>query len=579
MEIIKDFRRLFGLFNKREKKNSIIMLILIAGGGIAETIGIGVILPFTTVLLDQTSVDRYPILQTITEIAWIGGYRRFIVLMCIVLVLIFVLKSLYMFFLIYVQNRFALNRQIEMSRRLFQSYIYKPYEYFFKKNTAELMRNVNGLVASIVQGMLIAGLALLTEYMIISFIVILLLIVDPISTISLMVVLGSVGALYIYVLRHKLDVAAKRQNIFGADMNKQVKEGLGSIKDIKILGREDNFLNHFEKSGRGFARVTAFYNLSHQSPRLLIETIAVSGLVILVVINALRSPDMNASLPTIALFGMAAIRIMPSMNRILGHLTSIRFNTVHFNKLYDDLKEAVELSRNAPNEVEKIKFEDNIKIENMSYRYPQAEELVLENINMTIEKGQAVGLKGESGAGKTTLVDILLGLLPPESGAVLVDDVNINSNMTGWHKSIGYVPQSISLIDDTVTANVAFGVPKEDIDIERVWESLEIANLKETVEALEQGHETKVGESGVRLSGGQKQRLGIARALYHNPEVLILDEATSSLDNESERIISEAITKIGHTKTMIIIAHRLNTLEKCDVIYEVKDKGVSLVWN
>ena len=575
MGIIKDFRRLFGLFNKREKKNSVIMLILIAGGGIAETIGIGVILPFTTILLDQTSVDRYPILQTITEIAWIGDYRRFVVLMCIALVLIFVLKSLYMFFLIYVQNRFALNRQIEMSKRLFQSYIYKPYEYFFNKNTAELMRNVNTLVPSIVQGMLVAGLALLTEYMIIVFIVILLLIIDPISTISLVAVLGSIGFLYFYVLRNKLDVAAKKQNVFGTDMTKQVKEGLGSIKDIKVLGREENFLNSYEKSGRIFARVTAFFNLSNQSPRLLIETVAVSGLVILVVINALRNPDMNASLPTIALFGMAAIRIMPSLNRILGYLTSIRFNTVHFDKIYDDLKEATRLNKHASEQREKMKFEQNIKIQNMSYRYSDSNESVLENVNLTIEKGQAIGLKGESGAGKTTLVDILLGLLTPESGAVLVDDVNINNNIAGWHKNIGYVPQSIFVIDDTVAANVAFGVPKEDIDIERVWESLEIANLKETVEALELGVDTTVGESGIRLSGGQRQRLGIARALYHNPEILILDEATSSLDNESERVISDAITKIGHTKTMIIIAHRLNTLEKCDVIYEVKDKGVS----
>ena len=575
MSIIKDFQRLFGLFNKREKKNSIIMLLLIAGGGIAETIGIGVILPFTTILLDQTSVYRYPILQTITEIAWIGDYRRFIVLMCVALVLVFVLKSLYMFFLIYVQNRFALNRQIEMSKRLFQSYIYKPYEYFFKKNTAELMRNVNALVPSIIQGMLVAGLALLTEYMIIAFIVVLLLIVDPISTISLMAVLGGLGFLYFYVLKNKLDVAAKKQNIFGTDMTKQVKEGLGSIKDIKVLGREANFLQNYENSGRIFARVTAFFNLSNQSPRLLIETVAVSGLVILVVVNALRSPDMNASLPTIALFGMAAIRIMPSLNRILGYLTSIRFNTVHFDQIYDDLKEATSMNKEKAVASEQMSFNETIEIKNMTYRYPEAEETVLDNVNLLIKKGQAIGIKGESGAGKTTLIDILLGLLTPEKGEVLVDGVNINTNVADWQNSIGYVPQSIFIIDDTVVSNVAFGVSKEEVDIERVWESLEIANLKETVEVLEFGLDTSVGESGVRLSGGQRQRLGIARALYHNPEILIFDEATSSLDSDSEKIIADAITKLGHTKTMIIIAHRLNTLEKCDVIYEVKDRGVS----
>ena len=242
MSIIKSFKQLFGLFNKREKKNSLIMLLLIAIGGVAETIGIGVILPFTTILLDQNSVENYAILKTITEISWIGGYRRFIVLMCIALVLIFILKSLYMFFLIYVQNRFALNRQIEMSKRLFQSYIYKPYEYFFKKNTAELQRNVNSLVNAVVQGMLMAGLSLLTELMVVAFILILLLIVDPVSTISIMVALGGVAALYYITLRSKLDTAAKKQNLFGTNMVKQVNEGLGSIKDIKVLGRENNFL-------------------------------------------------------------------------------------------------------------------------------------------------------------------------------------------------------------------------------------------------------------------------------------------------------------------------------------------------
>jgi len=575
MNLLTNFKKLFGLFNKKEKKNSTIMIILIAVGGIAETIGIGVILPFTTVLLDQTSVDRYPILQTITEISWVGGYRRFIVIMCIALVLIFILKSLYMFFLMYVQNRFTLNRQIEMSKKLFQSYIYKPYEFFFSQNTAELQRNVNTLVASIIQGMLMAGLYMLTEMMIVAFIVILLLIVDPISTIGIMVILGGVVITLYTLLKHRLDRAAKKQNVFGTDMFKQVKEGLGSIKDIKVLGREANFLNNFERSGRGFAKMTAFANIAAQSPRLLIETIAVSGLVIIVVINALRSPDMGASLPTIALFGMAAIRIMPSMNRIVGYMTTIRFNTVHFHKIYDDLKEAVSTEKTEPETKEnKINLNKNIELRNLTYSYPEAKQNVLENINLTIEKGQAVGIVGSSGAGKTTLVDIMLGLLTPQQGKLLVDGEDITNNMKPFRQNVGYVPQSIFVIDDAIDANVAFGIPKDEIDTEKVWAALEIANLKQFAESLPEKLETNIGEAGMRLSGGQLQRIGIARALYHNPEILIFDEATSSLDSESEKVITEAITTIGHSKTMIIIAHRVNTLEKCDVIYEVKDKGI-----
>ena len=571
MGIISSFRKLFGLFNKKQKINSIIMLGLIVLGGVAETLSIGVVLPFITILLDQESVRQFPILETLTQVPWIGGYRRFIVLMSIGLVIIFILKSLYVFFLIYIKNRFTLNRQIEMSRMLFQSYIYKPYEYFFSKNTAELQRNVNGLVGAVIQGVLMNGLQMLTELMVVVFILVLLLIVDPISTLSIGVVLGGVGGLYYLLLKRKLDEAAKRQNIHATNMIKAVREGLGSIKDVKILGREESFLSAYAKSGRESAKTTAFNNLVSNAPRLLIETIAISGLVIIVVINALRNPDMNASLPMLALFGMAAIRIMPSMNRIIGYMTNIRFNTTHLNQIYDDLKAAETLVAEAHEDKGKINFGKSIEIRDLTYKYPGTDTEIFKNARLTIKKGQTIGVVGSSGAGKTTLIDILLGLLSPTKGEVLVDGININTNIRGFRQNVGYVPQDIFIIDGTVSANVAFGVPEGKVDQDRVWASLETANLKDYVESLDDKLGTNVGESGMRLSGGQRQRLGIARALYNDPDILVFDEATSSLDNESEKIISDAITALGHTKTMVIIAHRLNTLEKCDVIYEVRD--------
>ena len=547
------------------------MLGLIVLGGVAETLSIGVVLPFITILLDQESVRQFPILETLTQVPWIGGYRRFIVLMSIGLVIIFILKSLYVFFLIYIKNRFTLNRQIEMSRMLFQSYIYKPYEYFFSKNTAELQRNVNGLVGAVIQGVLMNGLQMLTELMVVVFILVLLLIVDPISTLSIGVVLGGVGGLYYLLLKRKLDEAAKRQNIHATNMIKAVREGLGSIKDVKILGREESFLSAYAKSGRESAKTTAFNNLVSNAPRLLIETIAISGLVIIVVINALRNPDMNASLPMLALFGMAAIRIMPSMNRIIGYMTNIRFNTTHLNQIYDDLKAAETLVAEAHEDKGKINFGKSIEIRDLTYKYPGTDTEIFKNARLTIKKGQTIGVVGSSGAGKTTLIDILLGLLSPTKGEVLVDGININTNIRGFRQNVGYVPQDIFIIDGTVSANVAFGVPEGKVDQDRVWASLETANLKDYVESLDDKLGTNVGESGMRLSGGQRQRLGIARALYNDPDILVFDEATSSLDNESEKIISDAITALGHTKTMVIIAHRLNTLEKCDVIYEVRD--------
>lgn len=576
MGIVAGFRRLIGLFNKKEKTNSVIMLGLIILGGLAETIGIGVILPFATILLDQTSVEKYPIIKTITEVPWIGGYRRFIAILCVGLVLIFILKSLYMFFLIYIQNRFTLNRQIDMSRKLFQSYIYKPYEYFFHKNTAELQRNVNVLVGSVIQGMLMTGLSLLTELMVVVCIMVLLLIIDPISSVSIIIVLGGITALYYIFVKKKLNSIAKKQQTYGIGMVKSVNEGLGGIKDVKILQREESFISRYNENGRGFAKTTATYNIISQSPRLLIETVAICGLLIIVVINALRNPDMGASLPTIALFGMAAIRIMPSMNRIVGYMTTVRFSTTHFEMIYDDLKEAGSGSTRRYEEVKKTEFTKNIEIHGLKYRYPGTESVVLENVELTIDKGLSIGIMGSSGAGKTTLIDLLLGLLEPEKGEILIDGKNIMDNLEGYRKNIGYVPQEICIIDDRIAANVAFGVPEDDVDLDKVWAVLRTANLADYIETLEDGLDTKVGESGMRLSGGQRQRLGIARALYDDPDILVLDEATSSLDTESEKAISDAMINVGHAKTMIIIAHRLNTLDKCDAIYEIIDSRIEI---
>ena len=578
MGIIDSFRKIYSLLNKRQRINSIIMLGLIALGGVAETLGIGVILPFTTVLLDTESAHTIPILSSIISHPWVGDQSRFILLMCFALVVIFALKSLYMFFLMYIQNRFTLNRQIELSTMLFKSYIYKPYDFFFDKNTADLQRNVNTLVSDVTQGVLMNGLSMLTEMIVIFFIFALLMFVDPISTLAIALVLCGVGFLYYFVLRRRLDESAKKQNLAGANMVKSVNEGLGSIKDVKVLGREESFLTGYEKFGRAFARSTAFGNITSSAPRLLIETIAVCGLVLIVVLNTMQNQDMEASLPTIALFGMAAMRIMPSLNRTVGFMTAIRFNAVHLAKIYDDLKAAEtrdeDLKASKDVGFVPLTVKETVELKDISYRYPNTKTDIFKSAQLTINKGHTIGIVGASGAGKTTLIDILLGLLIPDSGEVLVDGVNIEINRRGFRRNVGYVPQEIFLIDDTIGKNVAFGIPDAEVNAERIWDVLKIANIADYVMSLELGLDTLVGEGGMKLSGGQRQRLGIARALYNDPDILVFDEATSSLDNESEKVISDAIAAIGRSKTMIIIAHRLNTLDKCDEIYEIRDNGI-----
>lgn len=577
MDSVKSFFKLFTLFNKREKRNTVVVFILIIIGALAETIGVGAVLPFVTIVLDASIIDKYWFLKVAYDLPFIGTYKRFVILMCIVLILVFLIKSAYMFFLLYIQNRFTLNRQIVMAKRLFESYMRKPYEYFFYKNSAELQRNVNSLVLAVVYGMLLPGLSLITETLIVLFILIVLMIVDPVSAISITVILGGIGSIYFLTLKSRLNAAAKKQNINSLQMNKSVLEGIGSIKEIKVMEREGYFIRTYDKSSKGYAKSQALFNLANQSPRLLIESLAVCGIVVIVLVNVMLGSDVNKLLPVLALFAMAAVRIMPSMNRILSAMTNLRFNSVHLAVIYEDVLSTItnkdineeEHSGKTDSEHEAVKFESEIVIENLIYRYPNTEIDVLKNVNMTIYKGQSIGIVGASGAGKTTLVDLLLGLLEPTKGRIFVDGKDIRENMSGWRKNLGYVPQSIFLIDDTIRNNVAFGIDEDQINEGRVWKALEAAQMKSFVEQLPKKLDTIVGQSGMLLSGGQRQRIGIARALYHDPEVLILDEATSALDSEIESLISDAIATIGKSKTLIIIAHRVNTLEKCDVIYKV----------
>jgi len=579
MNSIKAFFKVFELFDKREKRNTAVIFGLIVVGALVETLGVGIILPFVTAVLNPSVVDRYEILGKIYYLPYVGTYKRFVILMCIALILVFILKSMYMFFLLYMQNRYTLNRQMVMARRLFESYLLKPYEYFFEKNSAELYRNVSGIVPMVISGLLMPGLSLITEMLVVIFILIVLFVADPVSALSIAGVFGGFGGLFYMVMKNRLSSAAEKQNTHLFQMGKAVFEGLGSIKEIKVAGREKCFISYFDYHSRGYAKNQALYNLSSQCPRILIETLAVCGIVVIVLVNIFYGKNMNDVLPVLALFAMAAIRIMPSMNRVLGYMTSLRFNAVYLNEIYSDVHEAIKqlTKKETGNDENKAVFNEQIVVKDLTYRYPNTEINVLEKANMIIKKGQSIGIIGPSGAGKTTLIDLLLGLLEPTEGSISVDGTDIREQMRSWRNNLGYVPQNISLIDDTILKNVAFGIDEKDINEEDVWKALEAAQMKSFVEDLPKKLYTSIGERGMLLSGGQRQRIGIARALYHDPEVLILDEATSALDTEVEKLISEALNTIGKTKTMVIIAHRINTLEQCDLIYKVDGGKITCV--
>ncbi len=570
------FMKIFRLFEKSQKINAFILLGLTVLGAIAETFSIGVILPFMYLILNPETIQDYPILQRIYDLSFVGSYTRFVILMCGALALIFVLKSLYMFFLIYIQNRLSFNRQVSISRELFRSYITKPYTFFFDHNSAELQRNINTLVPSAITGVFLAGLTLATEALIIIFIIIFLFVVSSISATIIVFAIGGISLSFYVRLKSSLDRTAKKENKYGTKMVKAVNEGLGSIKEIKILGRTQTFIDDYEKNSSDYAKAKAMMNLLTQTPRLLIEAITVLGIIAIVIVNMLSGKSVETIIPTLAIFGMAAFRVMPSMNRVLSNLTSIRYSAVSLDAFYDDLVEARGTRDKAKSGEKGFKLKNTIALHDLCYRYPGAEHDVLKDVHLVIQRGKSIGIMGPSGAGKTTLIDLLLGLISPTAGEILIDQTPVEDIMDDWRADIGYVPQSIFLIDDTIESNVAFGIPEKERSPEKTWKALEIAQMKEYVKGLPEGLETSVGETGIKLSGGQRQRLGIARAVYHNPEVLIFDEATSSLDTEIEKTISEAIYRIGKTKTVIIIAHRLNTLDTCDEIYEVKGKTLSL---
>ena len=362
---------------------------------------------------------------------------------------------------------------------------------------------------------------------------------------------------------------------YSAGIVKWLHQSFGGMKETKILGREEYFCSKFDYNYGNWAEREKIYRFLHVAPRPVMEAVCITALLGIIVLKLLHGTHSAYFISTVSVFAVAAIRLLPSINRITSNYGVIMFNLPAFDAVYSDLKEIEQLGHafSCMNvSKDKLAFEKSIEIKNLTFGYPRKDEKVLENINLEIKNHQSVALIGPSGAGKTTLADIVLGILKPLEGCVLVDGINIEEKADAWRANLGYIPQSIYLMDDTIRNNILYG--QENCDEERLWKAVEEAQLKEFVSGLEKGIDTIIGENGICLSGGQRQRIGIARALYTNPDVLVLDEATSALDNETEEAVMEAINHLAGNKTLIIIAHRLSTTEKCDVIYEVKDKKV-----
>lgn len=573
------------LFNKREKKKLFVIFLMMIVAAIFETMSIGIIIPFVGILTNPGMIQEQSILSYVYDLFNFDSTTAFIVFAVGILILIFVLKNLYLLLFNFVQFRVILNQQVKLSSRLFKEYLTMPYTFHLQRNTAELLRNVNGEVSNVFQGIIISGFQLFTELLVTICIVSVLFITEPLATVVASILLGGSVFLFFKLFRKKINHLGEEQQLVNSEMIKWVNQGLGASKEVKVSGKEGFFINAYTKQSTIKANNSRYMKMLEQAPRLFIETLLVATVLVTMLIIVLQGSGTAHLISSMALFAMAAFRLMPSITRIMALVTTIRYNQPALKVVYEDLFENRDESTNpitnksiVINQDKRI-FNESIKLTNVSFRYPNQEGYAIKDVSLTIPIGQSVAFIGESGAGKTSLVDIILGLLRPEKGELLVDEKRVHDQINIWQQKIGYIPQSIFLSDDTIRSNVAFGTEHNLIDDEEVWRSLDQAHLKEFVKSLPDQLDTTVGERGVRLSGGQRQRIGIARALYHNPEILFMDEATSALDNETEKEIMKAIDGLKGEKTLIIIAHRLSTIENCNIIFKINKGRLTAIEN
>lgn len=560
------------LFDTRERVKIVLIFGLMLGGAALEVLGIGVILPIIAMLANPDGIRENAFLAQVYD--WIAptSVNVFIIWACAGMLGVYVLKNGYLFFTAYIQARFMYNKNLILSSRLFRSYLYRPYTFHLQRNTAQLLRNLQ-LILSVVTGVFFSMIIIVSECTVVIAIFVFLVWHDSVTSVVAFVVLSAVVASFLFMVRNKLRNLGEVQKYHIGQLIQQVNQGLGSIKETKVLGKEEYFDRSYHNHLKKVTHTYQFQNVINQAPRFYIETVMISLILLLLVFSLYIGREPQAIFLTLSLYAIAAVRLMPSMARISGAMTQIRFFTPGLEEVYEDLIDCEDVFPNhsSENGQTPFVFKRQIDLKNVTYQYENAIELAIKEVSLSILRRQSVGFVGSSGAGKTTVVDVLLGLLNPTKGKVLVDGQNIKENLSSWQRQIGYIPQSIYLSDDTIQGNVAFGLSKEEIEEEKVWTTLRLAQLEEFVLGLPDQLETYIGEHGIRISGGQRQRIGIARALYHEPELLVMDEATAALDNETERAFMEAIEKLSGEKTIILIAHRLSTVKNCDVIYFFKD--------
>ena len=575
--MIKTLKKLNLLLDKKQKRFCVILLLMMLFGALLETASVAAIIPVIELLMDTEAVTTNRFVAPIYNALGMDSPMSFATMTLIALIMIFVLKNLYLFLQQKLLYRFIYTNQFRTSERMMKNYMRRDYEYFLNADTAVIQRSITSDVNNM-YALLLAILQLISESIVFVFLVTVLFMAEPLMTLMIAVLLILTLLIIKRCLKPMLKKAGEDNQEYYSGLFKWISQSVAGIKEIKTNGREQFFVDEYIRCGDGYVNAVQKYTLYSNVPRLLIETVCVTAMVLYMLFLMHSNRDATQMVGILGAFSVAMMRLMPCANRINNQLNSITYFEPFLKGVSENLQDEISGERTDMSEftaeVQKLPLRDKIELKDICYHYPNTEVEIFDHAELTIPVGKSVGIVGSSGAGKSTVVDILLGMLKLRGGSITVDgkDILAKENYRGWLRNVGYIPQSIFMLDDTIRRNVAFGVPEEKMSEERIWQVLKDAQLDEFVRGLPEGLDTGIGERGVRLSGGQRQRIGIARALYEDPEVLILDEATSALDNDTESAIMDSINRFQGEKTLIIIAHRLQTIEKCDMVYRV-DQG------
>ncbi len=571
--MMKILKKINVLLDKKQKRKMIVLLINMLIGAVLETASISLVIPVITIVITPDAVNSNKYMRMLYDTFHMTSSSQLTVFVMLSLIAAFVFKNIFLFWQQKILYRFIYTNQFRTSERMMKNYLRRGYEFYLNSDTAVIQRSITSDVNNM-YALILAVLQLISEIIIFMFLGTILLIVDAKMTFVIASLLFVTLFVIKIIIKPIMQKAGADNQDYYSGLFKWISQTVTGIKEVKIAGKEQYFIDEYVKCGKGYVDAVQKYSIYNNTPRLLIETVCIIGMVGYMLFLILNGTPMTSMLQTISVFAMAAVRLMPCANRINNQLTSMAYFEPFFLGVSDNLQDEISDSNVdmsfAKDTDAKLEVKENIRLENITYTYPNTEVLIFDHAEMEIPIGAAVGVVGSSGAGKTTVVDILLGLLQLREGTIYADGIDVATKYRAWLKNIGYIPQMIFMLDDSIRKNVAFGVPEEKINEKRIWEVLKEAQLDEFVKGLPEGLDTSIGERGIRLSGGQRQRIGIARALYNDPEVLILDEATSALDNDTEAAIMDSINHFHGKKTLIIIAHRLQTIEKCDMIYRVE---------